>query len=118
MNYQDQLEREKADARNAVEEYVYNMRDKIEYSLSEFISDKDKDEFKAILNSTEDWLYEDGEDQPKKVYVERLTDLQKYGSPMVKRQNEFEERPRAFDELGSRIVHYEKIVVQYESGVS
>ena len=29
MNYQDQLEQQKADAKNAVEEYVYSMRDKV-----------------------------------------------------------------------------------------
>ena len=29
MNYQDQLEKQKIDAKNAVEEYVYSMRDKV-----------------------------------------------------------------------------------------
>ena len=34
------------------------------------------------------------------------------------REKEFQERPKAFDELGSMIVRFEKIVTQYESGVS
>lgn len=29
MNYQDELEQKKIDAKNAVEEYVYEMRDKV-----------------------------------------------------------------------------------------
>ena len=29
MNYQDELEQQKIDAKNAVEEYVYEMRDKV-----------------------------------------------------------------------------------------
>ena len=29
MNYQDELEQQKKDAKNAVEEYVYEMRDKV-----------------------------------------------------------------------------------------
>lgn len=29
LNYQDELEQQKIDAKNAVEEYVYEMRDKV-----------------------------------------------------------------------------------------
>ena len=67
MAYQDQLEKERADAKNAVEEYVYNTRDKVEYSLSEFIAAEEKSKFLQLLNATEEWLYDEGEDQPKKV---------------------------------------------------
>ena len=67
MAYQDQLEKERADAKNAVEEYVYNTRDKVEYSLSEFIAVEEKGKFLELLNATEEWLYDEGEDQPKKV---------------------------------------------------
>ena len=35
MNYQDELEQQKKDAKNAVEEYVYEMRDKVsDYIIS------------------------------------------------------------------------------------
>ena len=72
MDYQDQLEQQKSDARNAVEEYVYNMRDKISSSLQEFITEEDRTKFLEQLDATEEWLYDEGEDQPKKVYVTRL----------------------------------------------
>jgi hypothetical protein len=39
MIMQDKLEKERADAKNAVEEYVYEMRSKISESLSEFIAE-------------------------------------------------------------------------------
>ena len=29
----------------------------------------------AILEDTENWLYEEGEDQPKQVYVDKLQEL-------------------------------------------
>ena len=67
MAYQDQLENERVDAKNAVEEYVYNMRDKVEYALREFIAEEEKSKFLELLNATEEWLYDEGEDQPKKV---------------------------------------------------
>lgn len=40
MIQQDRLEIEKADAKNSVEEYVYDMRDKVETSLRPYINDE------------------------------------------------------------------------------
>lgn len=37
MIAQDKLERERADAKNNVEEYVYEMRDKLSTSLEQFV---------------------------------------------------------------------------------
>ena len=66
----------------------------------------------------EDWLYDEGEDQPKKVYVEQLTELKKRGDPVVERQGETLQRPAAFEELGKALIHYEKILSAYDDGVS
>lgn len=41
----------------------------IELSLQE------SNKFKAYLDETENWLYDEGEDQQKSVYVQRLNDL-------------------------------------------
>lgn len=116
MAYQDQLEKERADAKNAVEEYVYNTRDKVEYSLSEFIAVEEKGKFLELLNATEEWLYDEGEDQPKKVYVARLEEMKKLGNPVLVREQEWEGRPKAFDLLAGVIVHYEKILEQHAAG--
>ena len=118
LNYHDQLEIEKADARNSVEEYVYSMRDKVDYDLNDYITEADKETFKGVLTSTEDWLYEEGEDQPKKVYVDKLAELKKLGDPVVLREQEWRERPPAFEALVKKIVHYEKILQKYADGVS
>lgn len=40
MIMQDKMEKEKADAKNAVEEYVYEMRGKISEDLEKFISEE------------------------------------------------------------------------------
>ena len=37
MNYQDELEQQKADAKNNVEEYVYSMRDKVSDRITSLI---------------------------------------------------------------------------------
>ncbi|RRT50245.1 hypothetical protein B296_00023785 [Ensete ventricosum] len=55
MALQDRVMEETKDKKNAVEAYVYDMRNK----------------------EVEDWLYEDGEDETKGVYVAKLEELKK-----------------------------------------
>ncbi|XP_040196390.1 heat shock protein 105 kDa [Rana temporaria] len=114
MILQDKLEKERNDAKNAVEEYVYEYRDRLSGPYSKFISEEDHRQFSELLTATENWLYEDGEDQPRQVYVEKLEQLKKFGSPAHERYRESEERPKAFEELGKRLQHYAKIVDEYK----
>uniref|UniRef100_A0A8C7LBP5 Heat shock protein 4a n=1 Tax=Oncorhynchus kisutch TaxID=8019 RepID=A0A8C7LBP5_ONCKI len=116
MIMQDKLEKERNDAKNNVEEYVYDMRDKLHGLLEKFVSESDRDTFSLRLEDTENWLYEDGEDQQKQVYIDKLAELKKLGQPIRERYNEAEERPKAFDELGKHIQQFMKIVEeeQYE----
>lgn len=67
FSQRDKLEREKAEARNALEEFIYDMRDKISNIYEDFIKSDDGDAYRSKLSTMEDWLYEEGEDQPKKV---------------------------------------------------
>jgi hypothetical protein len=113
MAAQDKLEKERADAKNAVEEYVYEMREKLDAQLQNFISEKDKESFSSLLTRTEDWLYDEGEDEQKNVYVDKLAQLRKHGNPVVKRWQESESRPQAFDDLGKALVHYRKVIDLY-----
>lgn len=50
--------------------------------------------------------------------MSRLDEMKKLGDPVVQREQELQERPHCFDELGASIVHYEKILQQYAAGVS
>ena len=77
-----------------------------------------REEFSKLLSETEDWLYDEGEDQAKKVYVEHLQELKKHSDPVVEREREHHQRPIEFDELGKVLIHYEKILAVYSEGVS
>ncbi|PWA22797.1 heat shock 70 kDa protein 4a [Gambusia affinis] len=115
MIMQDKLEKERNDAKNNVEEYVYEMRDKLHGSLEKFVNEADRDAFSLKLEDTETWLYEDGEDQQKQVYIDKLAELKKIGQPIYDRYLEAEERPKAFEELGRQIQMYMKIVESYKA---
>ncbi|XP_056298879.1 heat shock 70 kDa protein 4a isoform X1 [Pseudoliparis swirei] len=115
MIMQDKLEKERNDAKNNVEEYVYDMRDKLHGALEKFVNEADRDIFSLRLEDTENWLYEDGEDQLKQVYIDRLTELKKMGQPIYERYLEAEERPKAFQELGRLVQMYMKIIEAYKA---
>ncbi|XP_051536543.1 heat shock 70 kDa protein 4-like isoform X4 [Myxocyprinus asiaticus] len=115
MIMQDKLEKERNDAKNCVEEYVYEMRDKLHGVLENFVNETNRDSFSIKLEDTENWLYEEGEDQQKQVYVDKLAELKKLGEPILSRYIEAEERPKAFEELGRQIQLYMKVVVAYKA---
>ncbi|XP_004715456.1 heat shock protein 105 kDa [Echinops telfairi] len=115
MIMQDKLEKERNDAKNAVEECVYEFRDKLSGPYEKFLSEQDHQSFLRVLSETEEWLYEEGDDQCRQAYVDKLAELMRIGSPVKLRFQEAEDRPRALAELGQRLQHYTKIVANFRN---
>lgn len=65
----DKQEKERADARNALEEYVYELRGKLqsEDQLAMFLPEQERSQLCSDLDAMENWLYEDGEDCQRQV---------------------------------------------------
>ncbi|CAG9535600.1 unnamed protein product [Cercopithifilaria johnstoni] len=116
MQGKDRVEKEKADAKNAVEEYVYYIRDKLSDVFAEFISDDDAEKLRELLTKTEDWLYDEGEDVEKKVYDAKMSELKKLGDPVHERHREYENRKNAFDEFDRAIMRARKAYDEYTKG--
>eukprot|EP00057_Strongylocentrotus_purpuratus_P008767 XP_011663241.1 PREDICTED: 97 kDa heat shock protein isoform X1 [Strongylocentrotus purpuratus] len=112
----DRLEKEKNDAKNAVEEYVYEMREKLCDKFEQYISEKERGSFSKLLEETENWLYEDGEDETKSVYQTKINSLKKIGDPVENRFKENLERPGAFEDFGKALVPYIKTLDLYSNG--
>lgn len=94
MISQDKKEKERSDAKNAVEEYVYEMRDKLESGqYNKYSDEKHRQRLLNDLRSTENWLYDQGVNQDKNIYTERLKSLKNLGDPIRHRHNEAENRP-------------------------
>lgn len=115
MIMQDKLEKDRNDAKNAVEEYVYDFRDKLSGRYGKFAGEKDLSRFSKLLTDTEDWLYEEGEDQPKEVYLNKLEELQKLGTPIEARYQEADERPQLLEKLAQRLQYYSNISEDYRN---
>lgn len=106
--------KERIDARNELEEYVYEWRGKLEDGrYDQFVEAGVKESFLRDLNSMQAWLYEDeesGETQSKGVYVERLNQLRtSYSNQIVFRTREFEERESYLERLGGTIQMAQKL---------
>ncbi|XP_025118688.1 heat shock protein 105 kDa isoform X1 [Bubalus bubalis] len=83
--------------------------------LNMYIETEDHQKFLRLLTETENWLYEEGEDQAKQAYVDKLEELMKIGTPIKVRFQEAEERPKIFEELGQRLQHYAKIAADFRN---
>ncbi|KAK1307321.1 Heat shock 70 kDa protein 14 [Acorus calamus] len=106
MALQDRVMEETKDRKNAVEAYVYDMRNKLHEKYHDFVTASEKEEFSAKLQEVEDWLYEDGEDETKGVYVAKLDELKKQGDPIEERYKESLERGPAIQQLSYCIDSY------------
>ncbi|CAL4091419.1 unnamed protein product [Meganyctiphanes norvegica] len=112
----DKLENDRINSKNAVEEYVYDLRSRLYEELEQFITESDREKLSRLLEDTENWLYEDGEDCQKGVYVDKLVELKKNGEPIKERRRGREELPAAFNSLLTSIQLARKVADQYMQG--
>ncbi|CAH8538294.1 unnamed protein product [Schistosoma margrebowiei] len=113
---QDKLERERVNSKNAVEEYVYEMRSKLQGPLNPFASSAESESLLQLLDMTEEWLYGDGESLKRHVYVEKLAELRSKGDPIVHRANEHLNRPLAVDNFNRSLVRIRKVLDSIAAG--
>ncbi|XP_073964045.1 heat shock protein 70Cb isoform X2 [Choristoneura fumiferana] len=118
MQAQDRQEKERADARNALEEYVYELRGKLSEgeALHDFVAADQRTRLVAALDALEAWLYEEGEEQNRQVYSDKLAELRTEGEPIKQRRLEFELRPGALDDYSLAIQLAKKAVDAYKAG--
>lgn len=100
----DKQEKERIDARNSLEEYVYEFRGKLLEELQTFVTKEHKEALYSKLFETEDWLYDEGDDCHRQVYAERLKGLKEQCEPIRDRQREFEGRNQAIEELANALL--------------
>lgn len=116
----DEKEKERVDARNALEEYVYDMREKLseEGALSSYIENNQRTGICQQLNDLENWLYEDGEDCSNEIYRSKLTDLHNQTNPIKARSYEYENQASVFTNLGHAVQMARKSINEFRTNTA
>ena len=107
MLEQDQLMEDTAERKNALEEFVYSMRTALGGKYNAYMEEETRTAFCKQLDDMEDWLYDEGEDETKAVYVAKLDELKAVTDPVVERFDQDEKRPKAAQQLVAAIQGYE-----------
>jgi heat shock protein 4 len=94
MVMEDKLVADTEEKKNELEAYIYDLRAKLDEQYSEFASEDEKQTIKAKLEATEDWLYEEGEDTTKGVYIAKIDEIRAMAGPIVQRHFEKVESER------------------------
>nr|CAI39094.1 ER-type hsp70 [Paramecium tetraurelia] len=83
---QDKAAKERIDAKNSLESYIYSMKNQIEdpEKLANKLSDDDKDTIKDALKDSQDWL-DKNQNAEKEDYEEELKELEKICNPIISR---------------------------------
>lgn len=114
----DRQEKERVDAKNALEEYVYEMRGKLQEDgpLFEYVEETTREQMCRQLDDVENWLYEDGENCEREVYKNRLNEMSQKTDAIQVRHDEYVGQGQAFNDLGHAIQMAYKAVELYRSG--
>ncbi|KAF2101206.1 heat shock protein Hsp88 [Rhizodiscina lignyota] len=85
MFMEDKLVADTEEKKNDLESMIYELRDKLDTTYAEFASEEEKDRLRAKLTESEDWLYDEGDDASKAVYVSKIDDIKSISGPIVQR---------------------------------
>jgi heat shock 70kDa protein 4 len=114
MKATDIYTKERSEALNGLESYVYDLRSRIDESgdLKDFGPESVRAPLKTELDEAEDWIYsEDGDKASKSAFLERKDVLVAKAAPMLQRKREYDERPVAVAALESTLESYKQIAV-------
>lgn len=94
MVMEDKLVADTEDKKNELETFIYELRNKLDEQYADLASDEEKEKIKAKLEASEDWLYEDGEDTTKAVYIAKIDEIRALAGPVIQRHFEKVEAER------------------------
>merc|ERR1712146_549101 len=83
---EDKKVKERIDARNGLESYLYNMKNTLEddeKGLADKLSDEDKEELESTINEALDWLDENPE-ADKEDYDEKQKEVEQIANPIMR----------------------------------
>ncbi|KAK3390468.1 heat shock protein 70 family [Podospora didyma] len=85
MVMEDKLVADTEEKKNELETYIYELRNKLDDQYSEHASEDEKSKIKQKLEDTEEWLYDEGDDATKAVYIAKMDEIKALAGPVVQR---------------------------------
>ncbi|CAL1375669.1 unnamed protein product [Linum trigynum] len=104
LTQQDKTVEQAKEKKNALESYVYEMRNKLFNTLRSFASDDESEGISRSLQETE--LYGDGDDETENAYTTQMQDLKQLVDPVENRYKDEEARAYATRELLNSIAEF------------
>ncbi|KAK2064337.1 hsp70-like protein [Colletotrichum caudatum] len=99
MVMEDKLVADTEEKKNELETFIYDLRNKLDDQYAEFASDEEKTKIKEKLEQTEDWLYDEGDDSTKAVYIAKIDEIRAMAGPIIQRHfDKVEEERRLVQE--------------------
>jgi heat shock protein 5 len=80
---EDRKEKERTDARNNLETYIYNMRSSIGDKFADKIDSDDKEKIESTLKEALEWL-DDNQNAEKEEFGEKLKEVEAVCNPIIK----------------------------------
>jgi heat shock protein 5 len=80
---EDKKVKERIDARNQLETYIYNMRSSITDKLADKIDSEDKEKIESTLKEALEWL-DDNQNAEKEDFGEKLKEVEAVCNPVIK----------------------------------
>ncbi|KAK4778459.1 hypothetical protein SAY86_005987 [Trapa natans] len=77
LSQQDRIVEQTKERKNALESHVYETRNKLLNTYGSFASDSEREGISMSLQQTQDWLYDEGDDEIENAYDLKLNDLKK-----------------------------------------
>ncbi|GAB1318796.1 adenyl-nucleotide exchange factor sse1 [Madurella fahalii] len=88
MVMEDKLVADTEEKKNELETYIYELRNKLDDQYADLASDEEKAKIREKLEATEDWLYDEGDDTTKAVYIAKMEEIRALAGPVVQRHFE------------------------------
>ncbi|OMH81970.1 Heat shock protein-like protein [Zancudomyces culisetae] len=103
-------------AKNSLEEYIYDIRSKVDGKYAPFVDPSTKDSYVSLLNDTEDWVYsEEAESSSYTVFNDKLSALKQTGDLITERAVEHEKRPAKSKELRDAIYFWSDLAMSKDA---
>lgn len=81
---EDKKVKERIDAKNSLETYIYNMKTTISDKLADKISGDDKEKIKSAVNEGLEWLDSESQNAGKEDFEEKMKEIEATCNPIIK----------------------------------